>query len=112
MGWAVLWTACQTAPEPLELASPSENPTRPWAIVIHGGAGHFGEESMSPEMQTLYTASLEAALSLGEAQLAIGMRLLIGDDPFVHRYPFVSLHKLNEIHPRRQVLTVKLDRMA
>ena len=67
---------------------------------------------MFPEMQTLYTASLEAALSLGEAQLAIGMRLLIGDDPFVHRYPFVSLHKLNEIHPRRQLLPVKLDRMA
>ena len=76
MGLAVLWTACQTAPEPLELASPSENPTRPWAIVIHGGAGHFGEESMSPEMQTLYTASLEAALSLGEAQLADGVPAL------------------------------------
>ena len=36
---------------------------RNWAIAIHGGAGHFGEEDLTAEQQAAYTASLSAALA-------------------------------------------------
>jgi isoaspartyl peptidase/L-asparaginase-like protein (Ntn-hydrolase superfamily) len=45
---------------------------REWAIAIHGGAGHFGEEDLSPELQALYAASLERVLAEGETMLAAG----------------------------------------
>jgi L-asparaginase / beta-aspartyl-peptidase len=70
LGLAILLNACQSSPEPIE--GQAQISTRNWAIAIHGGAGHFGEESLSPELQELYTASLEAALSLGETQLIAG----------------------------------------
>lgn len=57
-------------PSPSEF--PSTSTKADWAIAIHGGAGHFGEEDLSPEMQKAYTASLEAALQLGEHLLQQG----------------------------------------
>ena len=64
---ALILTAC-TAPNP----APAPVPTRDWAIAIHGGAGHFGEEDLSADLQARYTASLEAALRAGESLLATG----------------------------------------
>ena len=50
-----------------------ENTTQQeWALAIHGGAGHFDEESLSVEMQSLYTKSINAALQIGEEQLISG----------------------------------------
>jgi len=51
---------------------PSASARADWAIAIHGGAGHFGEEDLSPDMQEAYTASLESALQLGEDLLQQG----------------------------------------
>ena len=45
---------------------------RNWAIAIHGGAGHFGEEDLTAEQQAAYTASLSAALAAGEEVLQQG----------------------------------------
>ena len=45
---------------------------RNWAIAIHGGAGHFGEEDLTVEQQAAYTASLSAALAAGERVLQQG----------------------------------------
>lgn len=52
--------------------APSPAPVRDWAIAIHGGAGHFGEEDLSADLQARYTASLDAALAHGESLLASG----------------------------------------
>lgn len=43
-----------------------------WSIAIHGGAGHFGEENLSPELQAAYRDRLDAALRLGEDSLQAG----------------------------------------
>ena len=51
---------------------PSTPEVRQWAIVIHGGAGHFGEEDMSDETQLHYHNSLSAALTTGENLLSEG----------------------------------------
>ena len=53
-------------------AEQSVEQPRDWAIAIHGGAGHFGEENLSPEQQMAYTASLSSALAVGEEVLAQG----------------------------------------
>lgn len=54
--------------------SPSAEQTLPraWAMAIHGGAGHFGEEDLSADQQAAYTASLRAAVAMGEEILAEG----------------------------------------
>jgi L-asparaginase / beta-aspartyl-peptidase len=43
-----------------------------WAIVIHGGAGGMTRESLSPESDKEYRASLMAALNTGKKILAEG----------------------------------------
>ncbi len=43
-----------------------------YALVIHGGAGVIRKENMSPEKEAAYTASLTAALKIGEEMLASG----------------------------------------
>ena len=53
--------------------TPSAPARADWAIAIHGGAGHFGEEDLSPELQEAYTASLESALQRGEQHLQQGL---------------------------------------
>lgn len=45
---------------------------RNWALAIHGGAGHFGEEDLSEELQARYESSLDAALRIGESMLDEG----------------------------------------
>ncbi len=43
-----------------------------YAIVIHGGAGTIRRESMTPEQEAEYLATLNAALDIGEAILQEG----------------------------------------
>jgi L-asparaginase / beta-aspartyl-peptidase len=43
-----------------------------WALVIHGGAGHFDEESYTKEEEEAYRSNLQAALDAGIAVLAQG----------------------------------------
>ena len=45
---------------------------RAWALAIHGGAGHFGEEDLSAEQQAAYEFSLSQAIEIGETILAAG----------------------------------------
>ena len=66
IGLLFVCVACQSS-------DPKDNTTQnEWALAIHGGAGHFDEESLSVEMQTLYTKSINAALQIGEQQLISG----------------------------------------
>ncbi len=43
-----------------------------WAIVIHGGAGAMSKDKMTPEMDSLYRASLQQALGIGKQILING----------------------------------------
>ncbi len=43
-----------------------------WAIAVHGGAGTARRESMTPELESRYTAALTAALEAGREILASG----------------------------------------
>jgi len=43
-----------------------------WAIVVHGGAGVITRERMTPEMDSLYRASLTEAMNTGKKILADG----------------------------------------
>jgi beta-aspartyl-peptidase (threonine type) len=43
-----------------------------WAIVIHGGAGAMSKDKMTPEMDSLYRASLQQALGIGKQILVSG----------------------------------------
>ena len=54
------------------LSCQTPQPKVDWAIAIHGGAGHFGEENSSEAMQAAYSASLNAALQQGESLLREG----------------------------------------
>ena len=47
-------------------------PKQEWAIVIHGGAGNMTIESLTPELDKEYRASLTAALNTGKKILAEG----------------------------------------
>ena len=68
LAFGVVAAGCTPSPS----VTPSSSSRADWAIAIHGGAGHFGEEDLSPGMQEAYTASLEAALQLGEHLLQQG----------------------------------------
>lgn len=57
------------SPSPTEMARGS---APNWSIAIHGGAGHFDTERLSPEQQTAYRASLTLALNTGGAVLEAG----------------------------------------
>ena len=61
-----------------------------WSFAIHGGAGTISRDAMTPERETAYRASLQAALDAGTAVLAeggtareavIAAILLMEDDP-------------------------------
>ncbi|HHZ96371.1 MAG TPA: isoaspartyl peptidase/L-asparaginase [Flavobacteriales bacterium] len=53
--------------------SPKQQEQKPsFAIAIHGGAGHFGEEDISADMQSMYRTSLNNALTAGEDLLSQG----------------------------------------
>ena len=43
-----------------------------WALAIHGGAGHFGEEDLTAAQEEAYEAALSSALELGQALLDEG----------------------------------------
>jgi len=43
-----------------------------WAIVIHGGAGAMSKDKMTPEMDSLYRASLQQAMGIGKQILING----------------------------------------
>jgi beta-aspartyl-peptidase (threonine type) len=43
-----------------------------WAIVVHGGAGAMSKDKMTPEMDSLYRASLQQALGIGKQILISG----------------------------------------
>jgi beta-aspartyl-peptidase (threonine type) len=66
IGLFFVCVACQSSD------SKDNTTQKKWALAIHGGAGHFDEESLSVEMQSLYTTSINAALQLGEQQLMAG----------------------------------------
>ena len=68
-GGVLLAMAIGCGPQGTEEASGAP---RAWAIAIHGGAGHFGEEDLSEEQQAAYSASLSAALAQGESMLLEG----------------------------------------
>jgi len=51
-------------------------PTMEWGLVIHGGAGTLSRDTMTPEREAAYRASLEAALRAGHEILAAGGQAL------------------------------------
>ena len=53
-------------------ASDTFGPKQEWAIVIHGGAGGITRESITPEMDKEYRASILVALNTGKKILAAG----------------------------------------
>ena len=63
--------ACGTsAPEGAAASQATAVPA--WSLAIHGGAGHFDTEVLSPKEQEAYRASLTAALKQGAAVLNAG----------------------------------------
>lgn len=79
---AVLLVVASCTPPPAEGDRGSEPPrgTRgpmvQWGLVIHGGAGTISRETMTPEREAEYRASLEAALRAGHQVLAGGGQAL------------------------------------
>lgn len=69
-------TACGTQDPATDSAAGSQT-TGPvdraqWSLAIHGGAGHFDTERLSPEEQEAYRQSLAAALETGGTVLQDG----------------------------------------
>jgi len=67
--------SCQTQQSPaVENVEEPSMPTEKaeYALVIHGGAGVILKENMTPEKEAAYEASLNEALSVGEAILKEG----------------------------------------
>jgi beta-aspartyl-peptidase (threonine type) len=52
--------------------SPPEPAERPWALVVHGGAGVIGRRDLSPAQETAYRAALARAAEAGAAVLVTG----------------------------------------
>lgn len=50
----------------------SDAPRIEWGLVMHGGAGTITRESMTPEMERQYTATMEAAMRAGHGVLRDG----------------------------------------
>ena len=72
-------------------AEQSVEQPRDWAIAIHGGAGHFGEEDLSSEKQAAYTTSLSSALAVGEQVLAQGGTSVVAVEAVIRRMEDDSL---------------------
>ena len=60
---AMAFASC--GPQP----SPALSSQATWALAIHGGAGHFGEEDLTATQEEAYEAALSSALELGQALL-------------------------------------------
>ncbi|MGB1075385.1 MAG: isoaspartyl peptidase/L-asparaginase family protein [Flavobacteriales bacterium] len=71
---SALWMALMGCSTPEAPVSERLAPEGHWTIAIHGGAGHFAEENLSPDMQAAYRDRLDAALRLGEDSLQAGSR--------------------------------------
>jgi beta-aspartyl-peptidase (threonine type) len=56
----------------MTLPVPSEFSERPWALVIHGGAGLIGRGDLSPGQETAYRGALAKAAGAGAAVLGAG----------------------------------------
>ena len=68
IGFGALLIACNSnpnAPSNGQQVQNAEDVKARWSIAIHGGAGHFGTESLSSEEQTAYRLSLTKALEAG-----------------------------------------------
>lgn len=63
---AMAFASCGPQPS----SAPSSQAT--WALAIHGGAGHFGEEDLTAAQEEAYEAALSSALELGQALLDDG----------------------------------------
>lgn len=48
------------------------DPTAPWSLAIHGGAGVIERGALTPALETAYRAGLQAALDAGSAVLSRG----------------------------------------
>ena len=75
LGLGVLLIACNSnpsAPSNAHQAQRSEDIQARWSIAIHGGAGHFGTESLSAEQQAAYRLSMTKALEAGGQVLEQG----------------------------------------
>lgn len=63
--------ACGT-PAPKEAPESQTQVAPEWSLAIHGGAGHFDTEVLTPEEQQAYRSSLTSALKHGAAVLNAG----------------------------------------
>ena len=72
LGFSLFLIACGPTTESPSPTEKTSNPTPEWSLAIHGGAGHFDTERLSPEQQAAYRASLTLALRTGGAVLEAG----------------------------------------
>lgn len=76
----LILASCTSAPPVADAADEAlrgvPGPMVQWGLVIHGGAGTIARESMTPERESAYRASLEAALRAGHQVLSEGGQAL------------------------------------
>ena len=75
LGLGALLIACNSNPSATSnayQAQSAEDIQARWSIAIHGGAGHFGTESLSAEQQAAYRLSMTKALEAGGQVLEQG----------------------------------------
>ena len=60
-GLSLFLMACGPTAEPPSPTEKEGGSAPNWSIAIHGGAGHFDTERLSPEQQAAYRASLTLA---------------------------------------------------
>lgn len=68
----LLLAACVSRHSPSKDPDGSPAGVPQWSLAIHGGAGHFDTEQLSPEEQTAYRTALTHALETGSAVLEAG----------------------------------------
>ena len=71
-GFSLFLIACGPTTESPSSTEETSHPAPEWSLAIHGGAGHFDTERLSPEQQAAYRASLTLALRTGGAVLEAG----------------------------------------
>src|ERR1039458_5071515 len=62
----------------------SQQPTHPWAIVLHGGAGVIERATMDPKTEAAYRASLKQATEAGAQVLDRGGSSLDAIEAAIH----------------------------
>jgi beta-aspartyl-peptidase (threonine type) len=71
--FGVTFFSCKTDKKPSSIQGKSViGQKQEWAIVIHGGAGGMTKESLTPELDKEYRASLQVALTAGKKILSEG----------------------------------------